>query len=415
MPTERVVLVGLQLGTESNEHIDFSMAELARLADTAGGEVVHTFTQKRSEPTPQYLIGEGKIFEIAAFCDEHAIATVVFNDALSPAQQHNCETKLNCKVIDRTRLILDIFAHRSRSREGKLQVELAQLQYLLPRLTGKGIALSQQTGGIGTRGPGEQKLEVDSRRIRDRIARLTRAIETIRTTRATQKAKRNSVPVPLVALVGYTNAGKSTLMNLLTRADIFVEDKLFATLDPTIRRLKLTNGQHILLADTVGFIEKLPHELVAAFRATLEEIKDANIVMHVVDVSDATYETRIKAVHQVLEEIGAHTIPRIIVYNKIDMLRPAVKKRLVRSDDIVAISSKTGENMPRLLETVTKVLQKDMLFARVQIPYSSSRLVHYCYEKGIVKRIAHNRNFITIDAMLDPKLFEQLKPYIHNN
>lgn len=294
------------------------MNELALLAKTARAHVAKTIVQSRNEIDPACLIGYGKVLEIASICQEMGIHTVIFDKDLTPTQQRNLEEQTNCKIIDRTRLILDIFGQRAHSMEGKLEVELAQLEYFLPRLTGRGISLSQQYGGIGTKGPGEKKLEVDRRKIRDRITHLKSELEHIRLNRAQQRRKRIESEIPLVGIVGYTNAGKTSLFNALTRAGAFVEDKLFATLDTRVRRMFI-NQKPVLFSDTVGFIDNLPHSVVAAFRATLEEIDYANLLVHVVDVNE-DIEKQTKVVHKVLGELGVSDKPFVTVYNKIDLI-----------------------------------------------------------------------------------------------
>ncbi|MGI6160347.1 MAG: GTPase HflX, partial [Limnochordia bacterium] len=310
-------LVALQQGFQKDWEVEESLAELADLAQDAGLDVVESFVQKRGHPDPGTFIGKGKALELAEMLDEDSI--VIFDDELTPAQQGNLSDLMDAPVIDRTQLILDIFAQRAQSNEGKIQVELAQLNYLLPRLTGKGKALSRLGGGIGTRGPGETKLETDRRRIRKRISDLRQDLEKIRQTRGLQRQGRASSSVPVVALVGYTNAGKSTLLRALTGSEVFVADQLFATLDPTIRRWDLAEGRWVYLTDTVGFIRKLPHTLVAAFQATLEEVVYADLLLHVIDASHPQSLEQKEAVEEVLKEIGAAQ-PIISVYNKVDLL-----------------------------------------------------------------------------------------------
>ena len=315
---EKVLLVGLKVRGKEGFSTDSSMNELALLAKTARAHVAKTIVQSRNEIDPACLIGYGKVLEIASICQEMGIHTVIFDKDLTPTQQRNLEEQTNCKIIDRTRLILDIFGQRAHSMEGKLEVELAQLEYFLPRLTGRGISLSQQYGGIGTKGPGEKKLEVDRRKIRDRITHLKSELEHIRLNRAQQRRKRIESEIPLVGIVGYTNAGKTSLFNALTRAGAFVEDKLFATLDTRVRRMFI-NQKPVLFSDTVGFIDNLPHSVVAAFRATLEEIDYANLLVHVVDVNE-DIEKQTKVVHKVLGELGVSDKPFVTVYNKIDLI-----------------------------------------------------------------------------------------------
>ncbi len=360
---ERALLVGVEFQKEAHY-----LPELARLAATAGAVVVAELTLKRERPDPVYFIGSGKIAELAALAAAHRANLVIFDHELSPAQVRNLENELDVKVIDRTELILDIFAQHAHSREGRLQVELAQTQFRLTRLTGHGAAMSRLGGGIGTRGPGETKLEYDRRLIRSRIAQLKRELEKVGKERSLQREKRRGSHLPVAALVGYTNAGKSTLLNALTRAGVLTEDKLFATLDPTTRRLYLPSGRTILLTDTVGFIQKLPHMLVEAFAATLEEVSDADLLVHVVDGANPEFEAQISAVYQVLEELDSITKPMVTVFNKIDLLEPATERRgsnprklkeiLKKYAPAVAVSARGELGLDKLLMEVDKILGK---------------------------------------------------------
>src|ERR1700752_194523 len=320
---ERSLLIGLEKEGVSKWDLQDSLEELRELASSAGAKVVDTVTQKLPKPTAPYYIGKGKAELITeSFKDQH-VTSVIFNDELSPAQGRNLENLLARKVLDRTQLILDIFAQRARSREGRLQIELAQLQYLLPRLTRMWHHLSRQTGGIGTRGPGETQLEVDRRRVQERIARLERELESVRKTRAVQRQGRKRHQWPVASVVGYTNAGKSTVLNLLTGADVVAEDKLFATLDPTTRSFVLPNKQRVLLTDTVGFLRKLPHTLIESFKATLEEVSEADLLIHVVDLSHPRVDENIEAVHTVLKELNAFGKDTLLVFNKVDAVEGA--------------------------------------------------------------------------------------------
>ena len=315
-------MVGLAFGVRSRHVVESSLDELTGLAVTAGASVLFRSVQERQNPSPAQFLGRGKVETLAAACDEEAIDLVIVDAELTPVQLRNLDAALPCRVVDRTQLILDIFAARARTREGRLQVELAQLKYLLPRLTGAGVALSRLGAGIGTRGPGETKLESDRRRIRYRITRLTRELDAVRLRRARSRDRRQKDAVPTVALVGYTNAGKTSLFNRLTRSDALASNKLFATLDPLVRPIRLPDRQAVLLSDTVGFIDRLPHTLVAAFRATLEEVAEADLLLHVVDASHPARDERMAAVHRVLEEVGCDGLPQLAGFQQVRLRGP---------------------------------------------------------------------------------------------
>src|SRR5437762_1830648 len=354
---ERAALVGLIGGRARRLDAERSLDELAGLAEAAGAAVVLRLMQERPKPDPSTFLGAGKIQTLAASAAELDVDVVVFDNELTPAQQRQIEEELSRKIVDRTQLILDIFARRAKTREGKLQVELAQLKYLLPRLVGAGAALSRLGGGIGTRGPGETKLESDRRRIRARIHAIGGDIEQVRRRRAQLRERRHKASVPTAALVGYTNAGKTTLFNVLTRADAEASDALFVTLDPLVRQVRLPDSRELLVSDTVGFIDRLPHALVAAFRATLEETADADLVLHVIDASATDRDRRVNAVRSVLEEVGALDVPMIEVYNKCDALTPDERRRLQDQDpSALCMSALTGQGMDELLETLTSRL-----------------------------------------------------------
>lgn len=354
---EKALLVGIQLPKVNRDEVEGSLAELLRLTETAGATAAGTVIQRRESIDPAYFIGRGKAEELRDLLAEKGVRTVIFDEDLRPAQQKNLEELLNAKIIDRTRLILDIFAHRARSREGRLQVERAELEYYMPRLSNRGVALDNQVGGIGTRrGPGEKKLEVDQRRIRSRMTRLDREIEKIRKHRELLRQRRRESGRPVVAIVGYTNAGKSTLLNTLNRANpVYADDKLFATLDPTTRQVRFPDGRFALFTDTVGFINKLPHSLVAAFRATLEETRLADCLLHLVDVSHPDFDKQAASVHRVLKELDADKVPLITVYNKADALTHEQRERCA-SEGYFLVSARTGDGVDELLRRIEAIL-----------------------------------------------------------
>jgi GTPase len=359
---ERAALVGLITHRARRLEAERSLDELAGLAQAAGADVVLRVLQERPKPDPSTFLGSGKIQLLAVSASDTAVDVVIFDNELTPAQLGQIEEKVGLRIVDRTQLILDIFARRARTREGKLQVELAQLKYLLPRLVGSSAALSRLGGGIGTRGPGETKLETDRRRIRTRIHVISEDIEQVRKRRTRVRERRHKASVPTVALVGYTNAGKTTLFNALTRAEAETSDALFVTLDPLIRQVRLPDSRELLVSDTVGFIDRLPHALVAAFRATLEETADADLVLHVIDAAAPDRDRRMNAVRQVLEEVGALDVPMLEVYNKCDALTPDERRRLQDQDpSALCISALTGQGMDELLETLTSRLALDVV------------------------------------------------------
>ncbi len=394
--------------------VEESLEELVLLTHSADAEVACQTVQSRERIDPGHFIGRGKAFDIRNLCDEHEISTVIFDDDLSPAQQRNLEEIINRKVIDRTRLILDIFAKRARTQEGKLQVELAQLTYLLPRLTGKGVTLAQQVGGIGVRGPGEKKLEYDRRRVKERIARLQKEIDKVSEHREQQRQRRRGVSLPIIAIVGYTNSGKTTLLNTLTFSNVFVEDKLFSTLDPTIRRLVLPNKEKVLVVDTVGFIHKLPHQLVAAFRATLEEVTFSDLLLHVVDASHPEFQKQIIAVERVLEELNALGKPMVTIFNKIDLIKnSALLPRLKRKyRDSISISAKMGWGLEKLYDRIIEHFGKERTLIDLIIPQVRQDLVSLVYEKGTVLSRKYDGKDILLQAQLDLKTAQGLKEFI---
>ncbi len=411
--TEKTVLVGLEHAGVSKWDLEESLGELRELAATAGANVVDTVTQKLQHPTAPYYIGKGKAEEVAAICTEHGAGSIIFDDELSPAQGRNLESVTSKKILDRTQLILDIFARRARSREGRLQIELAQLQYLLPRLTRMWTHLSRQTGGIGTRGPGETQLEVDRRRVQERIARLQKDLEEVRKHRAIQREGRARHQWPVVAIVGYTNAGKSSLLNRLTKAGVLAEDKLFATLDPTTRQFVLPNKLKVLFTDTVGFIRKLPTTVIESFKATLEELKSADLLVHVVDVSHPQWEEHIAATEAVIRELDAAGKHTLIVFNKIDRLPnpEAVEAALARYPHSVAVSVKTGENLEDFVDELQNQLSAWRLRQKFRIPQSDSAALAELHRAGHVIDIAYEGDDALLTAHIPPALEAKFARY----
>ena len=392
-----------------------ALDELAELAVTAGAEVVGDGTQRLETPAAGTFIGRGKADEFARHCRGQEVDTVIFDDELSAAQSRNLEKVFECKVLDRTALILDIFARRARTREGKLQIELAQLQHLLPRLTRYWSHLSRQKGGIGMRGgEGESQLEADRRRVQERIDRIREELVLVRRQRRTQRTGRQRHLWPLASIVGYTNAGKSSLLNTLTGSAVLAEDKLFATLDPTTRRLRLPTNQNVLLTDTVGFIRKLPHRLVAAFKATLEEVVEADLLLHVVDMSHSQAEEQIEAVNTVLEEIGASGKPTLMVFNKIDRVENGglLNRNLERFPNAVAVSAVTGEGLAGLLAELGNQLRPARDFVELEVPHSEPAVIARLHAVGQVVERDYNGESARFKARIPAHLHAEFAPFI---
>jgi GTP-binding protein HflX len=414
---ERVVLVGVWTqGTVGDAEI--SLRELAALAETAGALVLDGVVQRRDKPDPATYIGSGKARELRDIVIEHAADTVICDGELTPGQLIQLEDIVKVKVVDRTWLILDIFAQHAKSSEGKAQVSLAQMAYLMPRLRGWGESLSRQaggraggaTGGVGTRGPGETKIETDRRRIREKMARLRRELRHMETARKTKRNRRLSGRVPAVALAGYTNAGKSSLMSRLTGADVLIDDSLFATLDPTVRRAHTADGRVYTLADTVGFVRHLPHQLVEAFRSTLDEVTDADLVLHVVDASDADPERQLVSVREVLDGIGAGEIPELVVINKADLADDLTVARLRRREPgAVVVSARTGEGIDELRVHIDQSLPRPPLDVKVVVPYDRGDLVSRMHTEGEVLSEEHGPDGTVITARIHPDLASALE------
>jgi GTP-binding protein HflX len=386
---QRAYLVGVAFRGDDPQEAETSLEELGLLTETAGSDPVESSLVRRPAPVAATFIGSGKAAELKAATHALDIDVVVFDNELSPAQQRNLQKSFEVDVVDRVALILDIFAQHATSRAGMLQVELAQLRYRLPRLRGRGTEMSRLGGGIGTRGPGETQLETDRRRILGRIAKLERELTDLARSRETQRKTRRSAKIPMIALVGYTNAGKSTLFNRITGADVLVEDQLFATLDSTVRRLDLPTGHHLLLSDTVGFVRRLPHQLVEAFRSSLEEVIDADLLLHVVDASDAHPDRQIESVRAVLAEIGASAVPEVVVANKTDIADPVAVARLAELHGAVPASATTGNGIPDVLEAIVASLEERMTELELVIPYERGEIVAAIHRSGEVVEQEH--------------------------
>jgi GTPase len=411
---ETAILVGCFLDNRDAERARLSMEELHELARTAGVDVLDVVTQNRERIDPAWYLGSGKIQEIAHRAQELDVDLVIFNDELSPSQTRNLDTVFDCKVIDRTQLILDIFAGRAQSREGKIQVELAQYNYLLPRLAGQGKQLSRLGGGIGTRGPGETKLESDRRHIRRRISELKQQLADIVRTRQLHRERRKKNSVYQIALVGYTNAGKSTLLNRLTSANTLQEDKLFATLDPTTRQLSLPSGMEVLLTDTVGFIQDLPTTLVAAFRSTLEGVQEADLILHVVDSHHPDLEIHMEVVERILRELGANEIPQLVVFNKADLIPEGTY--LPPVDDSILISALRDEDLQRLLERIETYVYASFDRIKLKVPVERGDIVSLLHREGIEMEQtfdeANAAYLITVRINRDHPIYGKVVPFL---
>jgi GTP-binding protein HflX len=409
------MIVSLSLaGGEADS--EMRMVELRELAYTAGARVVAEFQQSRRAPDNATYIGPGKVAELAAEVIRLGADLVIFDDELSPTQQRNLVGQLNVRVIDRTQLILDIFAMRARTREGRLQVELAQLLYLLPRLSSQYTKFERQQGGIGGRGPGETKLESDRRKVRDRISELSKEIDDIQEQRKQQRMLRRRLPFPTCALVGYTSTGKSTLLNLLSGAEVLADAKLFATLDPTTRRVVLPDGWSVLMTDTVGFIRQLPHNLIAAFRATLEEVVQSDFLVHIVDISHHEYERQMKAVHEVLEELQVADKPVVTVFNKADRVTDTafLREMVANVPNSCYISAGKREGISYLMDRLTATIRSMLVNVEVAIPYDRSELVALCYENGKVHEVDYKPEHILVKADVTSDLGGKLEEFVLN-
>ena len=405
---EKVVLVGVW--TEGTvQDAENSLKELRALAETAGSQVRDGLIQRRDRPDPSTFIGSGKVVELRQAVVATGADTVVCDGELSPAQLRSLESKVKVKVIDRTALILDIFAQHAKSREGKAQVELAQMTYLLPRLRGWGDSLSRQAGGIGGRGPGETKIETDRRRINDKMAKIRKEIKEMKVARDTKRQERTRFNIPSVAIAGYTNAGKSSLMNRLTNAGVLVENALFATLDPTTRQTKTPDGRIYTLSDTVGFVRHLPHQLVEAFKSTLEEVAAADLIVHVIDGSHPDPMEQIRAVRKVIQEVGGGDIPEIIAINKADIAAPEVMMQLLRAEpNSFAFSARTGFGLDTLLKAIETNLPRPRVEVRTTIPFNRGDLVSAIHDRGEIMSEEYSEHGTTIHAMVDGSLAEKL-------
>ena len=411
---ERALLIGTNNENRMDWEAKDSLEELARLTETAGARVSTTIVQELKKVDASLFIGRGKVEEVKDYVSSHDIDVVIFDDELTPTQQRNLEESFNTKTIDRTGLILDVFAQRAKSKEGKLQVELAQLTYTLPRLKGKGFILSRLGGGIGTRGPGETQLEVDRRKIKERITRLKREIEKVRRVRELHRQGRRSFSRSSIALVGYTNAGKSTLLNYLSHTGVLVENRLFSTLDPKIGTISLSNNQDVFISDTVGFINKLPHQLIAAFKATFEEAKESDILLHVIDISSPHFEAHITAVNRTLEEIGMPQKIIIHVLNKIDSVphEKMISAWARKLENGVAISASTGEGVDTLLSMIEGFISSSMQRVKLKSPFDAGKTISQILRNGNIITKKYIDTGVIIEAEVNKAMIGSLKPYL---
>ncbi len=399
------------------EHQEFtpeeSLAELRELATSAGAGIAGEMLQRRPKPDPATLIGSGKVEELKGAVASTAPELVIFDHELTPSQQRNLERELDVRVIDRTQLILDIFARHARTREGQMQVELAQLQYLLPRLAGRGVEMSQLGGGIGTRGPGETQLETDRRKIYRRIRHVQQQLENVRRIRGQQRRRRESAPIATVALVGYTNAGKSTLFNALTKADVLESARMFATLDPTLRHIQLPSKREVVLSDTVGFIRNLPHTLVSAFRATLEEVQRASLLLHIADVTSPTAGDQQIQVEAVLSELEVQDKPRLYVMNKVDLLSEKKRESLRDSDNVVHVSATTGLGLDKLLEAIDARIEEDPIQrVRLHVPQSEGKVLATLDARSVVLSRHYRDGFVDLEVRAPESVLRRMKNFV---
>lgn len=415
---EKVILIGLW-GEQTLQDAENSIRELAALADTAGAEVLDGLLQRRAHPDPATYLGKGKAQELKLLVQQVGADTVIADTELAPSQRRELENVVNAKVIDRTAVILDIFAQHAKSREGKAQVELAQLEYLLPRLRGWGESMSRQAGGqaaggvgMGSRGPGETKIELDRRRINTRMAKLRKQIAAMKPARDTKRASRKKNAVPSVAIAGYTNAGKSSLLNRITQAGVLVDNSLFATLDPTVRKTQTPDGRPFTFADTVGFVRNLPHQLVEAFRSTLEEISDSDLVVHIVDASHPDPASQIATVRDVIGEVGARDIPELIVFNKIDLVDEGQRMSLRGLEpNSIAVSARTGEGIAELEAKIASMLPEPNVSVRLVIPYGRGDLVSRMHLNSRIIKLEYEEDGTHVEAMVSPEFAAELAPF----